>query len=125
MIEYCQISISLVTGLMYTVTNSSSTMLTSTSQKAKYIYFDSPNSFGHLFLACQGLSTVQMIVDWIQSYCMYIIHVNFCFVREIQTEYKPRRRYTSLYHIRFISKKICSAAIGVVWRFVHKVSIIL
>ena len=30
--------------------------------------------------------------------------------------------YTSLYHLRFISKHInCSAAIGVEWRFVHKV----
>ena len=32
--------------------------------------------------------------------------------------------YTSLYHLRFISKNIhCLAAIGVEWRFVHKVGI--
>ena len=34
--------------------------------------------------------------------------------------------YTSLYHIRYILKNInCLAAIGVEWRFVHKVGIIL
>ena len=66
---------------------------------------------------------------------MYIIHANLCFVREIQTEYKPNTNRgeaevcmmvcisrTSLYHIRFISKNVNCLA-GVEWRFVHNVRI--
>ena len=72
---------------------------------------------------------------------MYIIHASLCLSvvtwwvlgyrdQADSTQHREELNslytglYTSLYHLRFILKNInCLAAIGVEWRFVHKVGI--